>query len=205
MKIILDIPRPIGVKHIFWEHAMKSVFAFLGMFALLFFGPLLLEGKTNRHSQSNDDLPIQFLFYMIEHPEIQYLLCFLAVLVMNLHIIYKNSRKNFIVKIEVNDTQVKFSKASLYYRKIEEQKIKTTQLEFLIKTKTSDADEKKQTLQFINKSNGRIIGIIKPSHHLWNDQLIQIRTALYTLKNLGISKKNTISNYTSVLGSLFNR
>lgn len=205
MKKILQIPRPIGVKHIFWEHAMKSVFAFSGMFALLFFGPIFLESKVSHHSRNEDDLPVQFLFYLIEHPEVQFLLCFLGVLVMNFYLIFKNSRKKFIVEMEANNTHVLFGKTSLYYRKIVEVKIDIAHLEYLIHTKKSDSNEKTQTLQFIDKSTGDLVGIIKPSHHLWSDELVQIRSSLAILENLGVTKRNAESETSSAGGMIFRR
>ncbi|MEZ4924490.1 MAG: hypothetical protein R2780_15080 [Crocinitomicaceae bacterium] len=55
MSEILKITKPKDNSHIFWSHAIKSVLAFSGTFAILFFVPLILGASSSRHSQINEE------------------------------------------------------------------------------------------------------------------------------------------------------
>jgi hypothetical protein len=207
MNSILKIHKPENTVHILWEHILKSALAFTGTFALLFFGPLLLSGKSRsrHHGNTDNDPGLLFIKFIIEHPEIQFGVSILAVLIYNLIIIKNNSKKNYAVSIDIDNYMVIIGKTNLYYKEVENVSLPLENLTYTLVTKTSDAGEKQSTLRFIDKTNRKIIAAIKPSHIIWNNQVRDIRLALRELDSLGVNKDEHNSTYTSVLGSLFKR
>lgn len=207
MKNLLKIHKPENSVHILWEHLIKSALAFTGTFALLFFGPLLLSGKSrSRHHGNNDNDPgLLFIKFIIEHPEIQVGVSVLAVLIYNLIIIKKNISRKYAISVDISDDTVIIGKTNLYYKDVANASLPLKNLTYEIATKTSDAGEKQSTLRFIDKTNREVIAIIKPSHIIWSNQVRDIRNALKELDSLGVKKEEHNSTYTSVLGSFFKR
>ena len=207
MKSILQIHKPENSSHIIWEHLIKSALAFSGTFALLFFGPLLLSAKSRRRPYRDEDtsLELDIISYLLEHPEVQIGLCILAVIIYNVYIISKNSKRKYAVSISQDGDNLSIGISNLYYKTVTEHRLPIKDLAYEIKTKTSDAGEKQSTLRFIDRSKNREIAIIKPSHILWSKQIRDIRDSLKKLDSLNVIREEHNSTYTSVLGSLFKR
>lgn len=170
---------------------MKSVFAFAGMFALILFGPMFLESRARRGRMGDGKGPAyDFLIYMLSHPEAQYLTCCLAVVAYNLYLVFKNTRKKYVVSLCLEDETMEIGLTNLYYKNTVIERIPVSDLSYTIESKTSkDNNEKKQTLKFLNRSNGTVIGLIKPKHFIWNENILMVKNALRELAYLGVQKE----------------
>lgn len=189
MNKILDIKAPEGNKHIVWEHLMKSVFAFSGMFALLFFGPMFLESGGRRRSLGDGKgIAYDFLIYLISHPEIQFLICVLAVIAYNIYLVIRNTRSKYVVSLNLVDSTIEIGMTNLYYKNTITKDLPISDLSYTIESKKDSSNEKKQTLKFVDKSTGKVIGVIKPKHFIWNEQVPQVKKALAELTQLGVKK-----------------
>jgi hypothetical protein len=203
MKSILDIRKPKNAIHIFWEHLIKSALAFTGTFAVLFFGPLILSSRRRVGRDSENDPGLNFIEFMFEHPEIQIGACILAVLIYNVSIAIKNSRKKYVVGLQLNQSELSIKITNLYYKEVETISTPLENLEYIIRTRNSDDGDKQSSLEFVNKETSTTIGLIKPSHIIWSDQIPAIRSALSELRKLGVEKKVQKSNHRSLGGAFF--
>ena len=186
-KTILEIPPPKDNKHIFWEHTMKSVYAFVGMFALLFFGPLMMEGR--RRGDKGEGPGAHFLHYMVDHPEVQFAVCAAAVIAYNIYVVFRNSPTKFVVSIRIKDDLIEVGLTNLYYKKVITKSVQLSDFYYVIDTQKVGEKEKKQTLKLIDGSTSNVIGIIKPSYFIWEKHLTQLKGAIQEMKKLELDSK----------------
>ena len=182
---LLQIPPPKNKSHIIWEHAMKSVFAMAGTFALLFFIPLFAGGKNSGRGRSND-WAIDFIVYMAKHPAIQVGICVLVALAYNIYIFYTHKKRNYVVGLSSMDEKVALTLTNLYYQRTVTLVVPLKNLEYKVITKTSDIDGKTTNIHFVEKDSQNIVGVIKPGHVIWSKHKKPIMEALYQLHLLGV-------------------
>ncbi|XOV68187.1 MAG: hypothetical protein ACFHU9_03235 [Fluviicola sp.] len=175
---------------IFWEHALKSTVAFVATFALLFFGPLML-GSRNRGGNSKDGLTYQIISFVLEHPEVHVGALFAALLIMNGYIFYKNRKVKYIRKVAFDSDEVKIELTNLYFSKTKKVVIPSSHFEFYIKNTVNLDNDKKQEVIFRNKRSNEVIGIIKPKHFFWSEQLVQLRSLILALKGYRKDDRST--------------
>lgn len=196
---LLTIPKPKSKSYIYWEHAIKSVFAFVGTYALTIFGPLLAGGKSRHNRDGSTDL----LVYFLEHPLLTFGLCVFVTVAYNIYIFSSNKKSNYIVGIQQLENSVAFSLTSIYYKKTQSVSVPLENLEVKVVTKTSDISGKTITIQFIEKETQNWIGIIKPGHTIWSKQKKAIMEALYQLHTLGVKSSSVKKGGKSSVEALF--
>lgn len=206
LKNILTIKQPRNAMHIFWEHAMKSVFAFSGTFALLFFGPMFLAAGSSDGQGVDDataDTTLNFIGYMLEHPAVEVSICLFVVLVYNITIAVKNARRNYLVIIDVNDGHVQLGLTNSYYKTVEQIEIPINNLEYQIIKKSSELSGKTSRVKFFNNRTGSLIAIIQMDYIIWEAQVKDIKKALVKLDELGVKRGKTQESSFSIIGKLF--
>jgi len=204
---ILKIEPPPNISHIVWEHAMKTVIAFIGTFSILFFGPLFLSASSRDQSYGKEgttDWSINFLGYLIEHPEVQIGICAAVVLIYNGWIIFKNSKRNAVISIENLGSTLKFGLTNLYYRKVSFLEINIDAITLESHVKSLESDEWTE-LRFNNKKTGEIVGIIRPQHVLWTNKIKELNAALRMLDKLDIGCQIIKKPYGSIIGWFFRK
>lgn len=206
MKRILQITKPSSSIHILWEHVLLSALAFTGTFALLFFGPLLIAGKTQSKTlQSSDSDSMQdLILYIVKHPEFSIGLSIFAVVVTNTYLFIKNSKKHYVVSVELDNENIILGKTNLYYRATETISIPLKQLALQLISNKSDSGEKKSSLVFLNSEDNKPLGCINPSHIIWSKQINEIRQAIVEIETLGVPKNKLNKTRRSFIGFLFN-
>lgn len=182
-----------------------SIVAFSGMFALLFFGPLILGGKNRhgRHGSDEDSLAGSIIKWVVENPEMVIAICCVGVIVMNIYLLVKNTKNKYIVGIDLENDTLFFKITDLYFKNIEKVSISVSSVTFTIINKTSDMEGKTQSLRFNDIRTDELIGMIKPRHVIWSDQFNDVRRACKKLSEIGVVgiKKNGKSS--STVGDLF--
>jgi len=181
MKKVLEISRPKSNSYIIWEHLMKSAVAFIGTFAMLFFGPMM-AGSRSRGVDAEDRLSFKIIQYLIEHPEVQIGLSVFAVVILNIYIIFKNQKIKYIVKIEYDDSVIQMELTNLYYSKKQQIEIPTKDFEFYIENSVTEDNEKRQKIVFRNTLENRTVGEINTKHFFWSDHMIQLRNVIQELE-----------------------
>lgn len=177
---ILNIPPPKNKTFIVWEHAMKSAVAFIGTFAMLFFGPMLLEARSR--DTSTDSLGAQLVFYLIDHPEVQFGLSILAVVICNVYLIWRNRKMKYIVGITKDDNVLELQLTNLYYSKTTPIQVDLTNVEIKLESKVSSSNEKKQRIFFRRKNDTAIIGEMDLRYLFWSENLPQLKFMLQELE-----------------------
>lgn len=203
MRSILVINPPSDKYYLLWEHVMKSVFAVSGTFALLIFGPLLLEGKSRSRQYNSDFSMVNLIPYLDDHPNIVLFICGIAALFYNVVTFQKNAKIKQVIQILQTESNFVFTLTNLKFTKKIEKTIPIQDLSFNIESKTIDEHSKTQKLSFINKHTSEIIGEINPQHIIWNMQIKSIRSALAYLSEIGIEKTMTRSSFDSGIRSFF--
>ncbi len=191
MKKLLETPKPQSNSFIIWEHLLKSAVAFIGTFAMLFFGPMML-GRS-RSVNGEDSLTFKFVQYLIEHPEIQIGLSVLAVLITNFYIFIKNKKIKYIIKIEQDEKTIRIELTNLYYTKSKQTEIPKSDFEFYFKNSITQDNEKRQTIVFNNTRDNKIIGEINTKHFFWSEHSLQLRKVINELKEYRTPNKITKS------------
>lgn len=199
MKKLLEIPKPQSNSFIIWEHLIKSAVAFIGTFALLFFGPMMLGRRRNVNGE--DSLTFKLVQYIIEHPEIQVGISVLAVLFTNFYIIIKNKKIKYIIKIEQGEETIRMELTNLYYTKSQQIEISKSDFEFYFENSVTRDNEKRQTIVFNNKRDNKTIGEINTQHFFWSEYSLQLRKVIHELKEYRTPNK-TANNRTLGLSSL---
>jgi hypothetical protein len=205
MKSILRINPPKNAAHIYWEHAMKSVFAFSGTFAVLFFAPLFLAAGsgTGERREAAIDRSLGILGYLLEHPEVQVSICLLVVIIYNITIFVKNSRKNYLVTCKTDGKIAVLGLTNLFYKEVEEKEVLIDNLEYVVEIKVVDDHEKTNAIKFYNNKSGENVAVIKAGYIIWNDQVEDVKKALWEFDKLGVQKSKSKKKIGSVLGWIF--
>lgn len=196
MKTILKINKPKNSAHHVWEHLLGSVLAFVGAYFFLIYSGFELSQMENEKN---------FGEYLLEHPFNLISISLLVVIGYNCYLILRNTRKNYIVTIEVGGELIRFDLTDLYFRKTKSIEFPIKTIGYEIHTKQSDGDGKNSTLIFISNQDIKVVGIMKSNYIIWNDQLLDIRNALIELANLGVVKKKHKTSYRYFLGFVFNK
>jgi hypothetical protein len=182
---------------------MKSVFAVSGTFALLIFGPLLLDGKSVSRQHHSNFLTINLIPYLADHPTIVLLICGIPALIYNVVIFRKNAQIKQVIQINQTEMNFVFTLTNLKFKGTIEKTISIEDLSYCIESKTLDEQSKTQKLKFMNKNTQEVIGEINPQHVVWNEQIQSIRSALAYLSELGIKKTSKRSTSQSIVTSIF--
>lgn len=194
MHTLLEIKKPKSNSFIIWEHVMKTVFTFMGTFAILIFVPLMLGGKSSV-VPTEDRLAYSIVDYLFHHPEIQIGIPIAAAALMNIYLIFKNRKIKYIVKIEHNASNIQFDLTNLYFSKQVQMELPLSDLEFYLENKVNDDNEKQQKIVFRNAVQNVIIGEIKPDHIFWSERLLHIREVIHELnahRTPNVSNKSRI-------------
>lgn len=178
---------------------MKSAVAFIGTFAMLFFGPMM-AGSRNRGMDAENSLSYKIIHYLIEHPEVQIGLSVVAVVITNCYILIKNQTVKYIVKIEFDERAIRMELTNLYYTKRKQIEIPATHFEFYIENSVTGDNEKRQKIVFRNTVDQSIIGEINTKHFLWSEHLLQLKNVILELNEYRTLNK-TENNHKSVLSA----
>ena len=196
LKTILKITQPKNSAHHVWEHLLGSVLAFVSAYIFLIYIAAKLS-QTDSEKNLGESL--------IEHPINMISISLLVVIGYNCYLILRNTRKNYIVTIEVEGELIRFGLTDLYFRKTKLIEFPIKTIGYEISTKKSDGYGKNSTLIFIKKKDIKVFGIMKSNYIIWNDQLLDIRNALIELANLGVVKNKHKTSYRYFLGFVFNK
>ncbi len=158
----------------------------------------------NRHDSEPTERA-SWVLQFIENPLYLVSSCMIVVIGYNCYLIIRNTRKNYIVTIEVEEELIRFGLTDLYFRKTKSIELPIKTIAYEIHAKQSDGDGKKSTLIFINNQDITVVGIMKSNYIIWNDQLLDIRNALIELANLGVVKNKYKTSYRYFLGFVFNK
>lgn len=158
---------------------------------MLFFGPLLL-GSRSRTGEVEDSLSFNLIQYLFEHPEVQIGLSVLAVVFINIYIVFKNQKMKYIVKMEYDDSVIQMELTNLYYSKKQLVETPTKDFEFFIENSVSDDNEKHQKIVFRNALENNILGEINLQHFFWSEELVQLKNLIKELEQF--RKKSIITN-----------
>lgn len=197
MNVVLEILKPKSNSFILWEHLLKSAVAFVGTFAMLFFGPLML-GSRNRSGNSENSLSYIIIEYFIEHPEVKIGISVLALVAMNIYVFVKNQKVNYIVKIASDANVINLTLTNMYFSKMKQIEIPLSDFEFYLESKVSDNTEKKQKLVFKRRSENNTIGEINPKHFFWADHLLQVRNVMHELKTYRVENINATNRKSGI-------
>lgn len=206
MSSILKIKRTKGYSHVIWEHSLLSIFAFVGMYGLILFGPMFMGGRSRNRARNEDgnSFAAEIMFYFMEHLALVIGICILAVVLTNVYLLIKNTKNQYIVGIDVDDEELTFTITDLYFKKVEERIVPLSDVSFVLKSKFSDVEGKKQTLIFTDKRDKQTIGFIKPNHVIWSDQIRDIRKALKHLNSIGVEGSKVVGKDRTAMGNIFN-
>lgn len=182
MKTLLFIPRPESNGFIVWEHTLKTVVMFVGTFAMLFFGPMFLEGRSHRMSGENG-LGYYIVTFLIENPMVQIGLSAFAALIYNIYTILINRKVQYVIQVDVAEDVVEIHLTNLYYGKLKEIRLPLAEFSWKIENKVTGENEKKQKLKFMNRKTRETIGIIDTKHFFWSEKLRDIKAMLLALKS----------------------
>jgi hypothetical protein len=101
--IILDVSSVFKKEYMIWDHAMKTVFAFIGTYAILMFGPMF--ASSGRRDSATD----MFEYLMIDHPEYSISIAFAVALILNLSTLSKNIKKVHLARITYHEGTKEFT------------------------------------------------------------------------------------------------
>ncbi len=203
MPVLLKIKRPEDSTHIIWEHIVKSVFAFSGTFALLFFGPMFLFSGSSKGGQESTESALRIIGFLLEHPLLQISICVLIVVVYNINIAKKNSKGHYLVTLTTNNNIAKMGLTNLYYKTITEIEIPIKDLKYNVQTKPSELEGKSTIINFFDHRTGNKIAVLKPYHIIWVNQIKHIKKAIGELNKLGVKGTKSKKSSFSVIGWLF--
>ena len=204
MKNILQINQPKNSSHFLWEHILGSTVWFVGTYATLFFGPLILSSRKHSH-YSDSDLGLSFMTFMLEHPEIQIGISTIVAFIYNIFIVKKKQKKEYIFRIDIENNNAYFRVSNLYYKNTQQVVVPLKNIEFELQLKTSTQGEKDSKIVFLETGKNKIIGKLLPDQYLWIKQKRHIMQALSELVKLGVAKKVSKNNYNSLLLAFFKR
>lgn len=161
---------------------MKTAAMFVGTFALLFFGPMFLDGRNHRSNEHG--LGYYIVVFLLEHPKVQIGICVLTSVVYNVYTVIVNRKVKYVVQVYVIEDLAEIHLTNLYYSKVKTIQIPLNDLSYKIESKVTDTNEKKQKLKFINQKTMETIGIIDTKHFFWSEKIREIRAMLAELKSL---------------------
>jgi len=192
LETLLNIPKPKDKSHIFWEHAIKTAVSFVGAYALLFWGPMLLDGKRGDHTLTKN-----FLFYLVKHPEVHILLSLAFCLGFNLYTYINNSKKKCIVGVEVDDVKYVLTITNLYFNKFTTAVVNRKELKLVFRKKNNQQDgnsgsipsaivsselTRSSAVKFVNSGTGEIYGWIIPSRLFGSKDTLKVKTCLQRIR-----------------------
>lgn len=182
MKTLLFIPRPKSNSFIIWEHTLKTVVMFVGTFAMLFFGPMFLEGRSH-HGSNENGLGYYIVAFLIKHPDVQIGISILAALIYNAYTFVVNRKVQYVIKVDVTENIAEIHLTNLYYNKLKVVQLPLAELSFKIDNNVTRGNEKKQKLKFINQKTQETVGIIDTKHFFWSEKLREIKAMFLELKS----------------------
>lgn len=164
---------------------------FVGTFAMLFFGPMFLEGRSH-HGSNENGLGYYIIAFLLKHPDVQIGISILAALIYNGYTFVVNRKVQYVVQIHLVKDSVEVHLTNLYYSKMQKVHVSLAEFSYKIENKISRENEKKQKITFINQVTGEVIGIIDTKHFFWAENLREIRSMMKELKPLRILDQRKI-------------
>jgi hypothetical protein len=186
LKTLLSIPRPESNGFIVWEHTLKTAVMFVGVFVMLFFGPMFLDAR-NRSGENGPGYYI--ITFLIENPLVQIGLSAFAALIYNIYTIFVNKKVQYVVRVDVIEDMAEIHLTNLYYSKLKVIQLPLADLSYVIDTKVTGDNEKRQKLKFNNHRTLETIGIIDTKHFFWADKLRDLKSMILALKALQVQKE----------------
>lgn len=181
MKQLLKIQKPSSNTFIIWEHILKSVVFFVGTFALLFFGPLMLGAKS-RWKNGENSFNMNIIEFLLTHPIVYFGASVIAVILCNLYIFVKNKKMKYVVGVKIDNDIIEICLTNLYFSQERKVELSLSDFELNIEQRETEFKEKNQTLIFKNSKTKDIIGKINPKQAIWEDKLIEVKSMLVELK-----------------------
>ncbi len=105
---------------------MKTAAMFVGTFAMLFFGPMLLDGRNHRSGENG--LGYYIVVFLLEHPMVQIGISALATLGYNIYTFIVNRKIKYVVQVHVTSDMAEIHLTNLYYSKMKIIQIPLTEL-----------------------------------------------------------------------------
>ncbi|MEO1417884.1 MAG: hypothetical protein AAFW00_21550 [Bacteroidota bacterium] len=169
MEILAILERPKVMDGLGY-HIIMSVWAFVGTYALLFFGPILLL----------DD--IELSAYFLDHPPLKFGLCLAVVVLFNLFIVIRNSRKQHIIGLVYREEtkDLLFELINLYSRSSRQVIFPLSEVSWERKKVSIYGLESKKILIFKHKSE-KVFARIDPSLNPWEQRKKDIREGMKKL------------------------
>jgi hypothetical protein len=159
MDTLLEIESPKRNTHLLWEHALGSTVSFVGTYAVLFFGPMILTSTRN----TKETIGFKVFTYWIEHPYHQIFLSIIAVLVFNIYTIVKNSQRNIVVVKVMNDNEnVILELTNYYFKKYETKTIPITDFDIKFEKKSTIFNNDVKRLIFWDTKNKEVVAKLDP-------------------------------------------
>ncbi|MEO9532875.1 MAG: hypothetical protein ABJG68_15090 [Crocinitomicaceae bacterium] len=204
MQEILSIPQPKNNQHIFWEHAIKTVFSTLITYAILFFVPIIMFGRE-KNSDYIRQKGEEISRYFNETPVMLVIICAIVALLLNLYLYIKNSKTKYIFKIHRKDKNILFNKSNLFYKSTTEESYQLNNVKLLLITSKSESG-KRSTIRFFDTEFSKIIGDLHLDHVLFQSSKKEALKAIQELQKIGIEVqkvKGSSKNYSEkVLSTL---
>lgn len=184
--ILLNIPKPKNNNHIVWEHVMKTVVSFVGAYALLFFGPMLLGGRRG------NGIGKDIVFYLVKHGEVHLLISLLICILYNAYTYIKNSKVNCVVGVQYESGHFDLKLTDRYFRKLHSIRIEAAKLKVEFeKNPDEEGRPKTKGILFRDLSTQRVIGKIVPSHLFWSESLLEVRSCLAEIREIQGQQRTT--------------
>jgi soluble cytochrome b562 len=155
---------------------------FVGTFAMLFFGPMLLDGRNHRSGENG--LGYYIVVFLLEHPKVQIGISVLTAFGYNIYTFIVNRKIKYIVQVHITADLAEIHLTNLYYSKMKIVQVPLADLSYKIENKVTDNNEKKQKVKFFNQGTSEVVGIIDMKHFFWAENIRAIRTMLAELKSL---------------------
>jgi hypothetical protein len=197
---LINIPK--GKSYLFWEHAMKSVFAFASTFAILFFVPMFLGSRRSR--SGNSSKIFEFVVgFMVENQIATVLFCLFIVLVVNVVIVIKNNKSIYVKSINIGSDKLVFELTNLRLSKSRFKEIELEYLDLELLNSTIDEKSKEQVLRFKDSRNDEIFSKILLSHLLWEKNTFLMKKLIDQLIELKVDFESIHEDKNSIATTVF--
>lgn len=167
----------------FWEHLLKSIYAIVTTFGLIFC-LIFFIGYRRGGGQPNPKLmeikTQLFDYFFVEHVEMNVLLCLMVAGIRNYFTYVKNKQHKFIVQILFipDDKEFTFKMINCYSNSKSVIHVKAEALEFKTKSENLYVFGKNKFLEFKDKKTNISIGRIDSDHEIHCNFRKEIQNAL---------------------------
>lgn len=198
---LFNANHPVNRSYIIWEHVVKTVFALVGTFALLIFGPMIMGGRNTRHG--GGDTAIHILDFFMSNLWIQVLICCTVALVYNFKIYRKNNRVNYLISAEVFNDNIRLMTNTFYFNRPNEVIVAPFDLKVKILSKYNDVEGRYHFFEFIHQPKNEKICCIKSNTFLYENMPFKIRELIQELKKRGTKVEQHQKKHKSAFDTIF--